>query len=115
MKNIPRSSLTDTEDQMMDCVSDHATQSETLSWQRKYKNLSKFMEQLTPIEEELLRLHAEKNSLIDCVAETRNTMTDNCIHPKDLLVMHEGHIVCKFCERTFAVRDINEPTQDSDE
>jgi len=103
--NEIESSLTAVEEQMLDLVADHATQSETLSWERKHRNLLKFIDQLEPIEDELLRLVSEKQSLLACIDSTRNTMVENCIHPKDLLVLHDGHVVCKFCDRKFVVKE----------
>ena len=89
--------------QTLETVSNVANRSEKTSWNRKMNNMVKLMSKLTPIENKILELQAQKEPLLDQVAELRGTMIHECIHPFEYLVYKEDHILCKFCERRLSL------------
>ena len=78
--------------------------SEKLSWRRKYKKMLAFIEELKPLEEEMMRLHMEKMPILDSIEEIREEMVKVCIHPKDFLVHHGTHVECKFCNKKISTK-----------
>ena len=98
-------SLEQAEEQIQNKVASHATKSEKMSWERKYRNMKKFLKELDPIESQIIELMTEKQFLIDRITVTRDQMVDTCIHPKKELEIHEGEVSCKFCNRRFGIPD----------
>jgi hypothetical protein len=74
-----------------------ANNAEKLAWRRKYKKMQEALEELTPYEEEILRLHKEKQPIMDKIEEIRAKMVEECVHPKEFLVHKGTHVECKFC------------------
>jgi GTP1/Obg family GTP-binding protein len=89
--------------QALEAIANHATRSEKTSWKRKRDNIEKAIAELSPIEQEILDLMAKKVPLIDKIAELRQEMVETCVHPIDQLVLHENHIVCKFCNKRMSI------------
>lgn len=90
-------------------ISNLATRSEKVSWNRKMTQMIKLLAKIRPIEEALLTLTTQKNEMLDEVEELRQTMVIQCIHPKENLVIRADDIaVCKFCEK--AIKIVNEET-----
>lgn len=96
-----------------DFISNHATRSEKTAWQRQYENLTKFVRKLEPIEDKMLALIHEKSKIMDEVLILRKELVEQCIHPFEHLVEHDGSIICKFCEKRMAVPN-GESTQTSE-
>ena len=95
--------------QLLESVSDHATRSEKVSWERKQNNMAALLEQLKPIEDQIIDLMAKKMPIIDQISELRKEMVKQCIHPYSLLVrLDENTARCKFCERT--ITHVSQPT-----
>ena len=92
----------------LEIVANHANRSEKTSWSRKQKNMEKLLARLSPYDEQLLNLLAHKQLILDEVAVLRDEMVDDCVHPYDLLVMKEGYVECKFCNRKLNVNQFNE-------
>ena len=86
-------------EQILDAVANVAGRSEKTSWKRKLENMEKLMEKLQPIEDQLLELQAEKAPIIDEIAELREIMVRECVHPLNFLIFKGNHIECKFCNK----------------
>ena len=80
-------------------VTDASTRNEKVSWNRKLKRMERLMEKLSPIEDQILELHAQKMDIFDEIQILRTVMVKECIHPQDYLIQKEDHIVCKFCNK----------------
>lgn len=78
---------------------------EKVSWNRKLANLEALYDKITPLEDQILDLIAQKQPIYDEMQEIRSTMVDECIHPFDYLVIQDDHILCKFCNRKMKVLD----------
>ena len=91
--------------QVLETVSDSATRSEKVSWDRKMDNMVSLLAKLKPIEEKILDLMAEKAVIVDDIADLRKEMVRDCVHPFSHLV-HKGDNMadCKFCGKTFNVK-----------
>lgn len=91
----------------MEAISNNATRSEKVSWDRKMDNMVKLLATLKPIEEQILELMATKQPIFDQVAELRSDMVHDCVHPYTHLVYKttdEGDVIeCKFCMKRFSV------------
>lgn len=90
---------------LFDLISNNATRSEKTSWNRKMDNMVKLIAELQPIEEKILTIiHDEKMPIQDQIAKLREDMIKECIHPPEYLVMDDGGVRCKFCEKRLGVR-----------
>lgn len=94
-----------------DFIANHATRSEKTAWQRQYDNLSKFVRQLEPIEDKMLALIHEKSKILDEILILRKELVETCVHPFDVLVKHDGALICKFCEKRMAIPNDGESTE----
>lgn len=83
-------------------IADHASQSERNAWNRKRRQVEAIVERLDVQEQQLLDMRARMQPSYDTIAELRQSMINECIHPIDLIVEHDGLFVCKFCDRKFA-------------
>lgn len=91
------------EEQDLQFVSTHTTNSDKISWNRKYNNLQSLLSELYPIEEQIAELVGKKQPLYDEIAELRKLMLEECIHPLDQLVHKGDHIHCKFCMKNIVI------------
>ena len=91
---------------VLEKVANHANRSEKTSWQRKYKNMQIVINELTPIEEQVLELMTKKNELVDKITAQRIIMVDECIHPYELLILADDHIECKFCNKKISIPNV---------
>jgi hypothetical protein len=89
---------------ILEIIADNATRSEKVSWDRKMDNMVKLLAKLKPIEERIVDLMASKAPIIDEVQALRREMVRECVHPYTHLTSTDEVIVCKFCERKFAIR-----------
>ena len=91
----------------IETISNAATRSEKVSWDRKMDNMVRLMAKLRPIEDKILDLMAEKQPIFDSIAELRTDMIHDCVHPFTHLVLKtkddEEYIECKFCSRKFRI------------
>jgi hypothetical protein len=91
---------------IMETISNTATRSEKVSWDRKMDNMVTQLALLRPIEEKIVEAMAEKQPIFDQIAQLRANMVTSCIHPLTHLVYkstEQGtYIACKFCERKFS-------------
>lgn len=89
----------------IETISNAASRSEKVSWDRKMDNMVKLLARLRPIEEKIIALMAQKQPIFDEIAALRKEMVDNCTHPAAHLLAketEEGKIIqCKFCFRIF--------------
>ena len=88
---------------MLEAVANNSDRSEKTSWNRKLDNMVKLVAKLTPIEDQIAELEAQKIPILDEVQALRNVMVNECIHPLDHLVYHDDHILCKFCNKRISV------------
>lgn len=96
-------SKVDLEAKMKNQVCELADRSDKTSWNRKLKNITKLINEVQELEEEIQKIHEKKIPLLDKIAEYRAEMVDTCIHPEEYLTVHEGSVKCKFCEKTIKV------------
>jgi len=94
---------TNTETAMKNQVVELADRSDKTSWNRKLKNITKLIEEVQQLEDDIQKIHEKKVPLLDKIAEYRNEMVDTCIHPEEYLTVHEDTVRCKFCEKTIKV------------
>lgn len=85
--------------EMIEAVAAMASRGDTTSWNRKMDNMVKLLASLRPIEEQIYKLRAEQQQVFDEVSALRKLMVTECIHPIEHLVVTDGVVVCKFCER----------------
>jgi hypothetical protein len=84
-------------------ISGAKTRNEDVSFTRKMNSMVKLLSQLTPIEEQLTELMAQKMPIMDEIQVLRATMVADCIHPITHLVVKDNYVICKFCERKFSI------------
>lgn len=97
-------------------ISNHATRSEKVSWERQYGNMQKLLvEKLQPIEDQILELIGKKNEVFDEIVVLRDELVRDCIHPFEHVVLtthtHAGTqpiYDCKFCGKRVAKNDVTE-------
>jgi hypothetical protein len=89
--------------QMLESIANNSDRSEKTSWNRKMDNMVKLLSRLTPIEDQMAELEAQRVPIIDDIQDLRQLMVKECIHPFDHLVYHDNHVKCKFCERNISV------------
>lgn len=89
--------------QMLESIANNSDRSEKTSWNRKMDNMVKLISKLSPIEDQIAELEAQKWPILDEVQELRNLMVKECIHPYDHLVYHDNHVRCKFCNKNISV------------
>lgn len=94
-------SVVEKEQYDLNLVANHASLSDKISWTRKYDNMQKLIAQIHPIEEKIIELRSTVMPIYDEIAELRQTMVEECVHPIDMLVLHNGYVECKFCNRKF--------------
>ncbi|MNC03489.1 hypothetical protein D3C75_508970 [compost metagenome] len=102
-------------------ISNHATRSEKVSWERQYGNMQKLLEEkLQPIEDQILKLIGEKNKVFDEIVVLRDELIRDCIHPFEHVTglpvppgvvgtppSHgTGTYVCTFCNKKVALNDV---------
>lgn len=86
-----------TNDQILHVITSSASQSEKTSWNRKMDKMIKLLAQLQPLEQQIMDLISKKQPIFDAVKVLRNTMVNECIHPKQHLHIKPDYIECKFC------------------
>ncbi len=84
-------------------IANGPTRADKVSWKRKQENLEKLYDKIRPLEEQILSLIAEKQPIFDEMQAIRETMVDECIHPYDYLVVKDGYVECKFCNRKLKI------------
>lgn len=90
-------------------ISNTANRSEKTSWNRKMDNMVKTLAKLRPIEQKILDIiEQEKMPIQDEIQQLRETMVKECVHPYEYLVMKDGYVKCKFCERKLSIQDIDD-------
>lgn len=96
-----------TERRLREAIANHATRSEKMSWDRKMDGMVRLLAKLRPLEDRLLDILAEKQPILDDIAELRAEMVRECIHPYDHLVIKEGHAYCKFCGKKISTAQLD--------
>ncbi|TFG94962.1 hypothetical protein E4H12_14210 [Candidatus Thorarchaeota archaeon] len=92
----------------IETISNAASRSEKVSWDRKMDNMVKLMSTLRPLEDQILELMAQKQPIFDEIAALRADMIVDCVHPFTHVIFKqtdEGDVVsCKFCMKNFSVK-----------
>lgn len=99
---------------MFEAISNHATRSEKVSWNRMMDNMVSLLAKIRPVEDKILNLQAEKIKMFDDVSNLRRKMVAECVHPYEQLIEKQnGTVQCKFCNREFTIRQsyLNQTTQ----
>jgi len=77
---------------------------EKVSWKRKQKNIENLVEEIGPLEDQILELIAKKSSIMDKIRNIRTVMIAECIHPKEYLAeANDGTMHCKFCNKQISI------------
>ena len=88
-------------------IAEHANKSEIASWGRKRKAIEKLVSnQISPLEDKLLEIRNELAPLYDKLDILREDMVAHCVHPIDMLILNEDHVVCKFCMAKMGVPNL---------
>jgi chromosome segregation ATPase len=88
----------------LDTVAGYSQNDAKLAWRRKKKKLDALIEELEPIQNKIIELYEEKQPIMDKIAELRQTMVQECVHPKDYLVHKGTHVECKFCDKIIKLK-----------
>lgn len=80
-------------------IHQQSTQLDKTSWLRKFDNLQTLVKQVNELADKMCELEEQKIPIIDQIADLRQQMVQECIHPIDQLVQHEDYTICKFCEK----------------
>jgi hypothetical protein len=86
---------------LISSVTDAAPRALKVSWDRKMDNMVTLMASLTPLEDKILDLMAQKTPIINEIDALRKVMVKECIHPRPSLTSNDGIVHCKFCNRRF--------------
>lgn len=87
------------DEKLLERISNIASRSEKTSWQRKMNNMEDMLKQLRPLEDKIMQLNAEAQPIYDAMAILRSIMVTECVHPRTHLIIKDGYIECKFCEK----------------
>lgn len=100
-------------------ISNHATRSEKVSWERQFGNMQKLLtEKIQPLEDQILDLMTKKNKIVDEMIVLRDELVKDCIHPFEHVAEepiqdgmgfslgHSGIYTCKFCNKKVALNDV---------
>ena len=84
-------------------VSNIKDKNEKLSWTRRQKKIEQMVEEMRPLEDQILALNAERQVILDKIQDLRRQMVKECIHPKNSLVHKGTYIECKFCNAKLSI------------
>lgn len=76
---------------------------EKLSWTRRQKKVEEMVEEMQPIEDQILALTAQRQEVLEKIQAIRKQMVKECIHPKNSLVHKGTFIECKFCNAKLSI------------
>lgn len=76
---------------------------EKLSWTRRQKKVEEMVEEMRPIEDQILALTAQRQEVLEKIQVIRKQMVKECIHPKNSLVHKGTYIECKFCNAKLSI------------
>ena len=96
--------------QELETIANTASRSEKTSWNRKMNNMVSLLAKLKPIEDKILELIKQKESIFDEIQELRSVMVKECVHPFDQLIYKGDYIECKFCNRKLNLNDDKKKT-----
>lgn len=89
--------------ELKDNISNFAPRSEKNAWARKRHVIEALVDEVRPIEDEILVLSNKAQPIYDKIAILRKEMVDSCVHPFDMLVYKGNHIHCKFCDTKLSI------------
>lgn len=84
-------------------VANFVDKNQKLSWTRRQKKIEQVVEEMQPLEEQIMALQYERQIILDKITELRNSMVKECIHPKNSLVHNTTYISCKFCNAKLSI------------
>lgn len=88
---------------IFESISNFANRSDKTAWERKIEKLQQLLEELQPLEQQILDLTVKKYPIMDKITTVRKKMLENCIHPFDNLVLYDTHVHCKFCDTKISI------------
>lgn len=92
---------------MLDAISTHATKNEIATFARRRKSIEKFIDsKINPLENEILEINAKLQPLYDELKALREDMVAICVHPRDMLILKESYVHCKFCDAKMGVPNV---------
>lgn len=84
-------------------ASNFKTKNEKLSFNRRQKKIEALVEELEPLDDELMSIQARRQEKLDAIAAIRQLLVKECVHPKNSLV-HKGNLIeCKFCNAKLSI------------
>jgi len=85
-------------------IANTPSRSDKISWERKSRNIQTVIEEeLTPIEDQILSLLHEKGAILAKIAEIREQMATECVHPFEHLEVKEDYVLCLFCGKKIGI------------
>lgn len=88
-------------------ISAHAIKGEVAAWSRKRKSIERVITtNIRPLEDKIIEVNAQLMPLYDQLKTMRAEMVEFCIHPIDMLIYNEDHVLCKFCDRKLNVPNL---------
>lgn len=95
-------------------IASHANKGEIAAWSRKRKAIERVIEvHIRPLEDKILEINGALMPLYDQLTKMRGELTEFCIHPIDMLVPIDNHVLCKFCNARMNVPVKTVPTNDN--
>lgn len=92
-----------------DIISKQYSRENRSAWSRKLRKMQGILDDLQPIEEEILELMAtKKHPLLDKIAKIRRDMVLECVHPYNYLLHKGDHVQCKFCNTNIVIKHNND-------
>lgn len=94
-----------TDKELFDVIVNNPSKNERVAWKRKYKKMQTYIaENITPIEDQIMELHMQKQHFMDELFNQRTELISSCVHPRDQLVRKEFYVLCKFCQTKLSPR-----------
>lgn len=90
-------------DRDLKIVANIKDKNEKLAWTRRQKKIEEMVEEMRPIEDEILALVARRQEYLDKIQALRKKMVKECIHPRNSLVHKGTYIECKFCNSKLSI------------
>ncbi|QDJ96416.1 hypothetical protein Xoosp13_230 [Xanthomonas phage Xoo-sp13] len=84
-------------------VANFTDKNEKLSWSRRQKKIEQVVQEMSPLEEQIIALQYARQEILDKVFVMRQAMVKECIHPKNSLIHNGTHISCKFCNAKLSI------------
>lgn len=93
----------DRQDRDLKIVANIKDKNEKLAWTRRQKKIEEMVEEMRPLDDELMAIIARRQEYLDKIQALRRQMVKECIHPRNSLVHKDTFIECKFCNAKLSI------------